>query len=305
MIITHDKKQLPSLRALNAFVATARLGSFTSAAHELNVTQGAVSRQVQELERMLGLNLFTRCGPNLKLTAVGDEFAERSARVLGDLQNAVASVKKGLISNHVTLSMLPSVAAKWLAPRLGDFVTQHPHIDLRISASRHLVNFRAEGIDASIRYGRGQWPDQEAELLGHERIFPVCTAAYAQRLQLSIPSDLARATLFHTDIKEDWAAWFQSADLSALSIPRGPMLADDTTMLQAVIGGQGAALGRSILVADDIAQGRLVCPFDISLKASFSYWFVWPEEVELSADLIAVKNWFKHEFKQDRSYHCG
>jgi len=301
MSISHDKQRLPSLRALSAFVVAARLGSFTGAAHELSVTQGAVSRQVQELERVLGVSLFTRYGPNLELTTAGAEFAESSVRILDDLRDAVASVKKRPISNHVTLSMLPSVATKWLAPRLGQFISQHPDIDLRVSASRHLVNFKAEGIDASIRYGRGNWPGQESELLGRERIFPVCTAGYVQKLELTTPEDLVRATLFHTDIKEDWATWFNSAGVPEVSIPRGPMLADDTAMLQAVIGGQGIALGRSILVADDIAQGRLVCPFDITLDASFSYWFVWPEEVELSADLIAVKDWFKFEFKEGRS----
>ncbi|MEH6631012.1 MAG: transcriptional regulator GcvA [Halopseudomonas aestusnigri] len=302
MIFSHDIKHLPSLRAISALEASARLGSFTAAAQELNVTQGAVSRQIQELERLLGTNLFIRSGPNLTLTEVGTDFSQNSARALDILREAVFETQKKRDVTHVTLSMLPSVAAKWLASRLGLFINQYPDIDLRISATRNLVNFEAESINASIRYGRGKWAGLDAILLARETISPVCTPAYAEKIKLASPSDLTRATLFHTDIEENWAAWFHAAGYSKVQIPRGLQLGDDAATLQATIDGQGIALGRSVLVADDIAMGRLIHPFKTTLKASFSYWFVTPTGSELTSDLLDVRFWIQSEFgTEDKS----
>lgn len=296
MRYNHVTRRLPSLRAILAHAAAARLGSFTEAARELNVTQGAVSRQIQELELTLGATLFVRAGPKLSLTETGRVFAESSARALNLLHEAVAAAQSGREARYVTLSMLPSVATKWLAPRLGRFITRKPEIDLRVSASRNLVDIESEGIDAAIRYGKGKWPGLTAELLGGETVTPVCAPAYAARLGLSEPAQLARATLLLSDIEEDWAVWFAEAGLPGGGLPRGPRLGDDAANLQAAIDGQGVALGRSRLVADDLASGRLIAPVDIRLTASFSYWFVTPAHAAAAPDLIAVRDWVRAEF---------
>ncbi len=115
-------------------------------------------------------------------------------------------------------------------------------------------------------------------------------------MKLTSPQDLTRATIFHTDIEEDWAAWFQAAGHPKAQIPRGLQLGDDAATLQATIDDQGIALGRSVLVADDIAMGRLIHPFDTIINASFSYWFVTPTGSDLSPDLMAVKAWIQSEF---------
>lgn len=300
MSFNHDKRHLPSLRAISAVEAAARLGSFTEAAHELHVTQGAISRQVQELERLLGVDLFTRTGPKLRLTDTGRTFAQSMGRLLDDLNEAMIVVQGRQEVNYVTLSMLPSVATKWLAPRLDRLINKHPDIDLRVSASRQLVNFDAEGIDAAIRYGKGKWPGLNAELLIGETVFPVCSPAYAEKKNLVTPSSLTDATLFHAEIDEDWASWFAAAGISNVKIPRGPTLGDYAAILQAAIDSQGIALGRSVLVADDLAAGRLIAPFDISLKASCSYWFVTPSKNPELPNLIAIKKWVEDEFHRTR-----
>ncbi len=294
---SHNSPLLPSLRAISAHEAAARLGNFTRAARELNVTQGAVSRQVQELERHLQADLFVRAGPRLRLTETGRAFAESSGQALDILRQAVRRARGGRDRRFVTLSMLPSVATKWLAPRLGRFMAQHEDIDLRVSASRNLVDFEAEGIDAAIRYGKGTWPGLRAELLGRESVFPVCAPAYAESFGMTTPADLLQATLLHADIEEDWAAWFGMAGLSSERIQRGPRLGDDAAIVQAAIDGQGVALGRSRLVADDLAGGRLISPFPGALPASFSYWFVWPAGQALTANLSAVFEWTRAEFE--------
>lgn len=294
----NDYRRLPSIRALQALDAAARLRSFTQAAAELNVSQGAISRQIQAIEQIVGQPLFQRAGPNLTLNTAGRQFATDGRRVLEQLAEAVAALRPEPASRQVTLSMLPSVAAKFLAPRLADFITAHPDIDLRVTASRNFVDFRRDGVDGAIRYGLGQWPNVDAHFLAGERVCPVCTPEYAERLALTTPGDVQHTVLLHNDIEQDWQAWFQAAGLETKP-KTGPRLGDDTAMLQAALDGQGLALGRSMLVSDDIAAGRLVAPFAIRLPASFSYWFVTPHRpagVRDNPNLTAVRDWVIRQF---------
>lgn len=284
-----------SLRSLEVFAAAARLGGFTAAGVELGITQSAVSRQIADLEGLLGVRLFERRGAHVTATPAGRRLADRLIVALGDIRAAVADAS--VSDRVVTLSMLPSVAAKWFAPRLGRFIVAHPDIDLRVTASRHLVNFATDGVDAAIRYGKGPWAGLAEEKLANETISPVCTPAYAERLGLKAPSDLVRAVLLHGDIPEDWAAWFSAAGC-AVDVPAGPRLGDDTAILQAVLDSAGVALGRSRLVAEDIAGGKLIQPFETHLTASYAYWFVRPKTAEPSSALSAVESWITKEFTQ-------
>lgn len=292
-IIMSNGHNIPSLRTLEVFEASVRHGGFTAAARNLGITQSAVSRQIADLEAILGVPLFVRNGPRLKPTATGQRLAEGLSEALTQIRAAVreAVMDKDTV---VTLSMLPSVAARWFAPRLDRFIAATPQVDLRISASRHLVDFEAEGIDAAIRYGKGDWPNVVARRLGEETIRAVCSPAYADRLDLREPRDLARATLLYGDIPENWSAWFAAAGCSDPA-PTGPRLGDDGAILQAALDGQGVALGRSRLVEGELATGRLITLSDIALPASFSYWFVRPKK-EPSDALRIVEAWIVAEF---------
>ncbi|WP_036222520.1 LysR substrate-binding domain-containing protein [Maritalea myrionectae] len=284
-----------AVRALEIFDVAARLGSFTAAGAELGITQSAVSRQIADLEARLDVQLFARSGPNLSLTPKGRELAAGVGQGFQQIATSLAKIRTPT-EHIVTLSMLPSVAAKWFSPRLGDFVRHHGDIDLRISVGRHLVDFRAEHIDAAIRYGRGDWPFLNATLLAKEEVFPVCTPEYAARNNLAVPQDLAGATLLHTDILDDWSAWFRAAHISVEVPSRLPRMEDDNAVLQAALSGQGAALGRSVLVADDLAAGRLVAPFEMRIPASYDYWFVYPAEKVPTPALQEVKRWVVNSF---------
>ena len=293
---THSNKRLPSLRAVHAFVVSAQLGSFTAAAGKLNVSQGAVSRLIQGLEKQLSIELFSRSGPKLKLTPLGQEFAHTTGRAIELIEQAVLDLYLQQEKSYVTLSMLPSVATIWFAPRLGRFIDDYPEIDVRVCASRRLVDFREEKIDLAIRYGEGNWPGYQAELLANETIFPVCTPSYAKRMKLKKPVDLKRATLFYADINENWKLWFRKAGLSVKDIPTGPTLGEEAAIRQAVCDGHGVSLGRSVLIADDLKTGRLIAPFPIALKASFSYWLVTLDGQALSSNLGTVIDWIRDEF---------
>lgn len=282
------------LTALRTFEAAARHGSFTRAAEELHVTQGAVSRQVQSLEDRIGVILFERNGRTLALSREGRLLAGAATDALERLGEAVSRLTG--LDGTVTLSMLPSLAACWMAPRMRDFAAAHPDIDLRLSASRHLVDFQREGIDCAIRYGLGGWTDVEAELLATEEIFPVCSPEYAARLGLHSPADLKRTTLLHNDVPDGWRDWFATAGFTDCFTDKGVYLDEDGALLRAAAEGEGMALGRSILVAADLAQGRLVAPFEVRIPASFSYWFVTPARVRRSGEVGLVRNWLMAEF---------
>lgn len=291
--------QKPPLRALQIFEAATRLGGFTAAGRELGITQSAVSRQIADLESTLGVSLFVRRGARVSPTPSGRRLADRLAAALGEMRLAVTEVVRS--DAVVTLSMLPSVAAKWFAPRLATFGRAHPGIDLRITASRHLVDFMAEGVDAAIRYGPGPYPDLSAQKIAHETIAPVCTPDYAKRLGLREPADLKRAALLHGDIMESWAEWFRMAGCDH-DVPAGPHLGDDAAMLQATLDHQGVALGRSQLVGGDLETGRLTAPFGTKLIASYAYWFIRPQAPEPDANLRAVEAWVVSEFEETKCF---
>lgn len=292
MRLTHAK---PPLRSLQVFEAAARCGGFTAAGEELGITQSGVSRQVSDLEATLDVTLFLRNGARLSLTPAGERLAGQLADAFAKTWAAVADARRS--DQVVTLSMLPSVAARWFAPRLGDFMAANPDIDLRITASRHLVDFASEGVDAAIRYGPVQPSSLDAVKLGTETVTPVCSASYAEDQALHAPADMYRATLLCGDIPEDWPTWFDAAGCHTPP-PAGPRLGDDAAILQAAVDGQGIALGRSLLVADDIATGRLVAPFAISLDASHAYWFVRPKDMTTTHAIDAVMTWLVGQFKE-------
>ena len=277
------------LTALRTFEAAARHGSFTRAAEELHVTQGAVSRQVQALEARMGVCLFERSGRKIALSLEGRLLAEATGDALERLGEAVASLSRP--AGRLTISMLPSLAACWMAPRMREFAADHPDVELRISASRHLVDFQREGIDAAVRYGPGGWLDVASELLAQEEIFPVCSPAYAERLGLRRPHDLAKAVLLHNDVPDGWRDWFAAAGCLEAHSEKGLYLDEDAALLRAAAEGEGVALGRSVLVADDLAGGRLVAPFDTRISASFSYWFVTPAKAAPSRKVETIRSW--------------
>lgn len=285
----------PPLRSLQVFEAAARLGNFTAAGEELGITQSGVSRQVSDLEATLGVVLFLRRGARLNVTPAGERLARQLAEAFAQTWSAVADAKRS--DQVVTLSMLPSVATRWFAPRLADFQAANPNIDLRVTASRHLVDFTSEGVDAAIRYSPAPTGNLDALKLGTETITPVCSADYAQKHGLNTPDDLYCATLLCGDLPEDWVSWFEAAGCKRPP-QSGPRLGDDGAILQAAVDGQGVALGRSRLVADDIAIGQLIAPFAVSLDASHAYWFVRPKDLATTRAIHAVREWLANQFEE-------
>ena len=167
--------RLPPLAALKAFEAAARLGSFSRAAEDIHVTHGAVSHQVKALEALVGAPLFARNGRRVTLTADGKALADRVRAALRDITEAMESVSRRDRNKQLTVSMLPSFAARWLMPRLGRFMEKHPDIPVNVHASLALADFARDGVDMAVRFGQGGWPNLEAEKFMDDERFPVAS----------------------------------------------------------------------------------------------------------------------------------
>jgi LysR family transcriptional regulator, glycine cleavage system transcriptional activator len=287
--------RLPSLNGLRAFEAAARHLSFTNAASELNVTQTAISHQIRRLEEELGIRLFVRQNRALALTPEARDYLPGVRAAFNDLRQATDRVLRRDNDHVLTVSTLASLAAKWLLPRLSAFQEAHPGIDVRITTSTALVDFRTGDVDAAIRYGRGQWPGLRADWLTADELFPVCSPALLTGDKpLRCPQDLANQTLLHSSggYDDDWRLWLTAAGLPA-DISKQPGLTFDMIFmtLQAAIDGIGVAMARTTYVEGDLAKGRLVVPFKIALPADAGFYLVSPEAKADSPKLRAFRQW--------------
>jgi LysR family glycine cleavage system transcriptional activator len=293
-------RRLPPLNALKAFEAAARHESFTRAAEELCVTQGAVSHQVKALEAELGLKLFNRERQRLVITQAGRAYLE----VVRDALDRIAAGTERLLQRQsagaLTVSTSPNFAAKWLVHRLGRFAEAHPGIDLRVSASLHHVDFAREDVDLAIRHGDGQASGLHVTRLCAEVLTPVCSPKLlAGRSGLRKPADLARQTLIHIDDRNDWRKWLDAAGVGDVDLSRGPVLNQASMALDAAVDGQGVALARSALAAWDLIVGRLVRPFELSLPVPYAYWIVCPNATAKLPKIDTFRDWLLAEAAQD------
>jgi LysR family transcriptional regulator, glycine cleavage system transcriptional activator len=285
---------LPSLNGLRAFESAARHLSFTRAATELNVTQTAISHQIRRLEEQLGVTLFERRTRELRLTREAAAYLPSVQAAFDELRQATARLQRPSRDSLLTVSTMASLAAKWLVTRVAAFQDANPGIEVRITTSAHLVDFRREEVDMAVRYGRGSWPGLRARWLMAEDIFPVCSPALLQAGKpLRQPSDLAHHTLLHASAsREEWQVWLTAAGLpSSIAARRGLSFDQSFMVVQAAVDGLGVALGRSRFVEADIAAGRLVVPFDLVLPADAGFYIVAPEDTADTPKIALLRDW--------------
>jgi LysR family glycine cleavage system transcriptional activator len=289
-------RPLPPLNTLQSFEAAARHLSFSKAADEVHVTHGAVSRAVRHLEDRLGVRLFVRETRAVRLTPIGASYAADVREVLDQLAAATAAATGQQSSGVLNVSTLDSFASKWLVPRLFRFRRSQGDIDVRLSTSERLVDFVGDGIDIAIRYGRGQYPGLKAELLLEEAVSPVCSPKLLEGPHpLRVPADLRHHTLIHDDFHIDWAIWLRTAKVDGVDPHRGPRYHASVHAVQAAIQGEGVILGRSALVADDLAAGRLIQPFAFRVPAGLAYYVVYPPRAIQRHKVKAFRDWLMAE----------
>ncbi len=241
-----------NLAALRGFEAAARHLSFTKAAAELNVTPAAVSHAIRELELDLKVRLFERSSRVVRLTPAGETLSRAVAEGLGTIGRAVQRLRAVDGRPKLMVTTSPSLAAKWLVPRLDGFLAQHPEVDVRIDVSQRLVDFAEDGVDIAIRFGTGDYPGLIVERLFEESVFPVCSPNLLKsKHPLKEPRDLKHHTLIHIEWDAQWATWpnwamwLRAAGAPEVDATRGLHLSQTALALQAALDGHGVALGDS------------------------------------------------------------
>lgn len=295
VILMTMKHHMPPLNTLRTFEAAARNLSFTKAAEELNVTQAAVSHQIKALEERLGIQLFKRLNRALVLTDAGQSYYPAIRDSIEAIRVATERLYELESTGTLTVTLLASFAAKWLVPRLGRFRQLHPEIDVLLSTSSMLIDFQRDDVDVGIRYGGGTWPNVESVKLFSEDLFPVCSPALLDGPSpLRKPEDLIHHNLVQ-DAGMDWRTWLIAAGVGDMKPHFGTSFLDSSLAMQAAMAGQGVALGRMALVADDLAAGRLVRPFRISLPSNYAYYIVYAPHTRDSPKVRAFCEWMQSE----------
>src|SRR5215472_3061212 len=238
------RPRLPPLNALKVFEAAARDESFTRAAEELCVTQGAVSHQVKALEAELSVKLFNRERQRLLITEAGRDYLA----VIRDAMDRIAAGTERLLQRQntgvLTVSTSPDFAAKWLVHRLGHFAEANTGIDLRVSAAMHHVDFAREEVDLAVRHGNGNWPGLDAVRLSAEELFVVCSPKLLSgRRRIDKLTDILKFPLIWLDSRADWANRLQAAGLDDATAIHGPVLNRAGMVIDAAINGQGRRAG--------------------------------------------------------------
>lgn len=294
-------RKLPPLNSLPCFEAAARLLNFSKAAEELNVTPGAVSRAIKHLEDQLNVLLFERGTRSVRLTTVGEPYARAVRDMLEQLAVATASATARSSESTLNVSTSDGFAGRWLVPRLYRFHRAHGGIDVRVSTTGQLTNFLGDGIDIAIRYGRGSYPGLASEFLADEEVFPVCSPKLLKGSHpLRKPEDLKHHTLIRDTYPIDWATWLSSADVKGVNPHKGLTFDSYSFAVEAAAQGEGVVLGRTMLVAADLAAGRLVRPFKHTLKAVSSFYVVYPPEALRRRKVRIFRDWLVSEIKQQR-----
>jgi len=300
--------RLPALNGLRAFEVSARHRSFRKAAEELHVTPAAISQQVRSLERQLGIALFHRRVRALELTEAGRAALPHLSEGFDRLLVGVEAMHLTKRPDVLTVSVSPSFGARWLVPRLERLREAHPEFDIRIDATDGLANFVTDGVDAAIRYGRGDYPPHVTERLIGVSAFPVCSPSLlGGRRTLSRPDDLAGYTLLHSswadrsDSGPGWRMWLRAAGATSVDPEPGPRLGSDSMLVEAALAGQGVALVGHEIVARELESGQLVRPFPPAVfeETAFGLYLVYPERHRSTAKVLAFREWLLTEIERD------
>jgi LysR family transcriptional regulator, glycine cleavage system transcriptional activator len=294
----------PGLRSIRAFDAAARHLSFTRAAADMGVTPAAISHQIKELEDQIGVSLFARTSRTMRLTREGEILQAAASDSLETLAKGLQRIRKLKNTQQLKVSASPSVGAKWLVPRLDRFLALVPGADVRIDVSANVLDFDRDDLDVAIRFGEGKYPGLRADLLFQDHVFPVCSPKLiTDKRPLKSPRDLLNHPLIHLDWEAqglpwpNWKMWMQASGIKDFDDARGLHFSQTSLAVQAAIAGQGVALGDHHLVADDLAKGRLVKPFELSLRAplQFAYYVISPRETAEAPMVKAFRAWSLNE----------
>ena len=292
------RRFLPSLSLLTAFEAAARTGSVTAAARELDLTQSAVSRQIKALEEQLGVALFYRERQTIRLTVAGDSYAREIREALRRISNASLNLRANPQGGSLNLAILPTFGARWLAPRLGQFLAANPGITINLVTRLSPFDFRLDSIDAAIHFGEPVWPGAELTFLMRETTIPACSPSFKAEYGIEKPDDILKVPLLHLTTRPDaWEKWLRENDVPFESV-HGMLFDQFATASQAAIGGLGVALLPVFLIREEMRRGELVAAVDREIESDQRYYLAFPRERAEYPPLVKFRNWLSSALKE-------
>jgi LysR family glycine cleavage system transcriptional activator len=283
--------RLPPLASLQAFETAFRHQSYTRAAEELNLTHGAISHHITALEGRLGVKLFLRERSRMVPTEDGRLLVAKVRQALGLLERSFAPAAPAAIA-PLRISVLPSFASRWLVPRLADFQTQLPDIDLTLDVRQDIVDLAAGEADCAVRFGAGGWAELQQEALFEDQQFPVCAPNFRNGDLPRTPDELADCPLLRNPWLP-WEPWLHAAGASFKEPRRGIAITDSSVLLDAAAAGLGVALARRILAEGDLRSGRLVRLFDVTVTDTYRYFMVWRADHPQTEAILRVRDWMR------------
>ncbi len=286
------------LTALRSFEAAGRHQSFTLAAAELFVSQAAISRQIRELEDLLGHDLFLRRHRQVVLTERGQALLGQLMESFDNIARSLEDIRAAPSDRALQISVEPSFAACWLVPRLNRFREAFPEIEVMIVSEARMIEFRAGEAEIGIRWSgaASAWPRMQAAPLAKAVMSPVLSPALLAPGGVPLtPADLLEHTLLHEEKRSYWQQWFIAAGLADIPPQPGPLFTGASLALDAAVRGHGVALGDNVLVEDSLLTGELVQPFETSIPCG-AYWLVAPDFSRLSPAAATFAGWLKTQF---------
>jgi DNA-binding transcriptional LysR family regulator len=294
-----SRRFVPATGVLCAFEAAARLQSFTAAAAELHLTQSAVSRQIRALEDQLGSELFVRERQTIRLTTAGAAYAQEIRAALDRISQATLGFRANPGGGTLHLAVLPTFGTRWLAPRLADFFSAHPGVTVNLSTRLEPFDFRSEGLDAAVHFGKPVWAGAEFEPLMSETVVPACSPAFRRRHKFVRPGDLLSAPLLHVSTRpQAWREWFRAKQVEVGSVPG--MVVDQFAMAaQAATADIGVALLPRFLMEPEFRSGQLVQAIRRGeMESASRYYLVWPASRASYPPLQAFAAWLRLQVAQ-------
>lgn len=280
-------RRIPSFKALRAFESTMRHGTLSAAARDLNVTPGAISRQISALEDDMGLKLMTRHHEGITPNQAGEKLARALTKSFKDIADVIEEVREGTLRETLTLKVFPTFAIQWLIPRLANFHSLAPDIDLHIRTSLADARFDVEEIDVAVMIGNGDWP----RLRSH-RLFPrlftlVCSPTLLEKAGSGPEAALRSSRILYSDLHiEHWGQWLGQAGFHDIDISRGTLFENSSLAYQAARDGAGFALGQIDLLREDLRTGRLITPFETVTTGKREYYVAYRQH---DADQPAIR----------------
>jgi LysR family glycine cleavage system transcriptional activator len=286
-------RRLPQTSLLETFEVAARRGSFTLAAADLNMTQGAVSRQIRALEEQLGTELFVRERKRVSLSPAGATYLEDISRALSIIRTASTALQVNPDGGVLHLGIVPTFGTRWLAPRLPQFFRENPGITVNLTTKLRPFDFGSEHLDAAIHFGAEEWPGTEHMFLADEMVVLACSPGLLPQLKIRTVEDVARAPLLHLATRpQAWARWFEMNGLTT-DVQPGATFDQFATMAQAAAHGLGLALLPEFLIEEELRSGKLVAAWDKANKSIGSYALIWPKARRNHPPLLRFRTWLE------------